>query len=160
FCHSQGWSILAEALIGRGDRAFEYWREISPAYMNEKAEIRKMEPYVHGQFIEGVDSPNPGRAHVHWLTGTASTVMVAIVEGILGLKPTPDGITINPSIPSEWDSFKMVKNLRGKKLNITVLNPNGNQSGVKSVSVNGKTLDGTFIPDSILGNDNEVTITM
>ena len=160
FCHSQGWSILAEALLGRGDRAFEYWREISPAYMNEKANIRKMEPYVHGQFIEGIDSPTPGRAHVHWLTGTASTVMVAIVEGILGLKPTPDGITIDPSIPSKWDSFKMVKNLRGKKLNITVLNPNGNQSGVKSVSVNGKTLDGIFIPDNILGNENEVTIEM
>jgi len=158
FCHSQGWSILAEALLGRGDRAFEYWREISPAYMNEKANIRKMEPYVHGQFIEGIDSPTPGRAHVHWLTGTASTVMVAIVEGILGLKPSPDGITINPSIPSTWESFKMVKKLRGKTLRITVLNPNGNQHGVKSVTVNGKMLEGSFISESILEGENKITV--
>ena len=87
FSQSQGWLILAEATLGRGDRAFEYWTETSPSSMNDKAEVRKLEPYVHGQFVEAKDSPFEGRAHVHWLTGTASTVMVASTEGILGLKP-------------------------------------------------------------------------
>ena len=160
FCHSQGWSILAEALLGRGNRAFEYWREISPAYMNEDADRRVIEPYAHGQFIEGKDSPFPGRAHVHWLTGTASTVMVAMVEGILGIKPAPGGICIDPSIPDVWKNLEMVKNFRGKTLRITVLNPDGNQHGVKAVSVNGRSIEGVFIPESILGDDNEIVIRM
>ncbi|MDR0292744.1 MAG: N,N'-diacetylchitobiose phosphorylase, partial [Oscillospiraceae bacterium] len=148
FSQTQGWAILAEALLGRGDRAFEYWREACPAYMNEKAEQRVLEPYIHGQFIEGKDSPFAGRAHVHWLTGTASTVMVGTVEGILGLRPAPDGIVIDPSVPHEWKDWSMVKKLRGRTLNIKISNPGGSQHGVKSVTVNGQKLDGCFIPDS------------
>ena len=117
FSQSQGWLILAEGLLGHGDRAFEYFLESSPATLNKKAEIRVLEPYVHGQFTESKRSPFAGRSHVHWLTGTASTVMVGCTEGICGIRPDADGITISPSIPSAWDGFKMKKNFRNKKLN-------------------------------------------
>lgn len=160
FSQPQGWAILAESMLGRGNRAYEYWREASPATMNEDADRRVLEPYVHGQFIEGKDSPFAGRAHVHWLTGTASTVMVGTVTGILGLKPQPDGIVIDPSIPSEWKEWSMTKVLRGKTLNITVNNPDGSQHGVKSVTVNGRKLDGAFILNNILEAENEVIIEM
>jgi len=160
FCHSQGWSILAEALLGRGDRAYEYLREMCPAYMNEDADKRVIEPYAHGQTIEAKDSPFPGRAHVHWLTGAATTVMVAMVEGILGLKPSPKGIKIDPSIPGEWKNWSMTKNLRGKKLNITVLNPEGSQHGVKCITLNGQTLESDYIPDDMLNDFNEIIIQM
>ena len=83
FSQTQGWAILAESLLGHGDRAFEYFLESSPANMNDKAEVRILEPYVHGQFTESTRSPYAGRSHVHWLTGTGSTVMVGCVEGIL-----------------------------------------------------------------------------
>jgi cellobiose phosphorylase len=160
FSQTQGWAILAEALLGRGNRAFEYWREASPATMNEDAGRRVMEPYVHGQFVEGKDSPFAGRAHVHWLTGTASTVMVGTVEGILGLRPRPDGIVIDPSIPDTWKDWGMVKKLRDKTLNIRVANPDGRQHGVKSVTVNGRPLEGCFIPDSELAAENEILVEM
>jgi cellobiose phosphorylase len=160
FSHSQGWAILAEALLGRGDRAYEYWREASPATYNEDADRRVLEPYVHGQTVEGRDSPFAGRAHVHWLTGTASTVMVGTVEGILGLRPTPDGIVIDPSTPSEWTLWKMTKKLRGKTLKFRVANPGGSQHGVKSVTVNGKKMKGNFIPDNVLKADNDVLVQM
>ena len=104
FCQIQGWAILAEALLGHGDRAFQYFTESCPAAYNDRAELREAEPYVHTQFIEGHETPQPGRAHVHWLTGTASTVMVGCVEGILGLRPTPEGLVISPAIPASWDS--------------------------------------------------------
>ena len=122
FCQIQGWAILAEALLGHGNRAFQYFAESSPASFNEDADRRVIEPYVHGQFIEGHDSPFAGRSHVHWLTGTASTVMVGCVEGILGLRPTPEGILVKPAIPAEWDGFTMEKKFRGKTLKITVDN--------------------------------------
>ncbi|MCL2628132.1 MAG: N,N'-diacetylchitobiose phosphorylase [Oscillospiraceae bacterium] len=160
FCHSQGWAILAEALLGRGERAYEYLREMCPAYMNEDADRRVLEPYAHAQSIEAKDSPFQGRAHIHWLTGAATTVMVAMVEGILGLKPAPDGIEINPSISSDWKNWSMVKKFRGKTLNITINNPSGSQNGVKSVTVNGQKLDGTFIPVSVLSQENDITIEM
>ena len=158
FSQTQGWIILAEAKLGRGDNAYKYWKEACPATYNDKAELREMEPYVYGQFVEGKDSPFAGRAHVHWLTGTASTVMVGTVEGILGLRPNAQGLVIDPSIPSDWREFTMEKTFRGKRLNITVKNPNGSQHGVKSVSVNGKTLSQNLITPDILNDVNDVEV--
>ena len=160
FSQSQGWLILAEALLGHGDRAFEYFLESSPAAMNDKAEIRVIEPYVHGQFVESTRSPFAGRAHVHWLTGTGSTVMVGCVEGICGMRPTADGLVISPSIPSSWDGMKMEKNFRGSHLSIKVENPSHVGGGVASVTLNGEKLDGTLIPASKLKDQNEVVVVM
>lgn len=160
FSQPQGWLILAEALLGRGNMAYKYWCEASPACYNEIAEKRVLEPYVYGQFVEGKDSPFAGRAHVHWLTGTASTVMVGTVEGILGIKPEAEGIVINPSIPSSWKEYSFTKNFRNKILNVIVKNPDGKENGVKSVSVNDTTIDGLLIKDSILKDVNKIIITL
>ncbi len=160
FSQSQGWIILAEALSGNGDRAFEYFMETSPAAMNDKAEIRVLEPYAHGQFTESTASPFAGRSHVHWLTGTASTVMVGCVEGICGMRPDADGIEINPSIPSKWDGFKINKTFRGKTLNIDVQNPSHVQSGVKEITLNGEKFDGNYIPANKLADNNEIVVVL
>lgn len=160
FSQSQGWLILAESLLGHGDRAFEYFMESSPAAMNDKAEIRVMEPYVHGQFTESKRSPFAGRSHVHWLTGTASTVMVGCVEGICGMRTELNGLRIDPSIPAAWDGFKIHKAFRGKKLNINIQNPKHVQSGVKSMIVNGKQIEGNFLPADQLADVTEIEITL
>jgi cellobiose phosphorylase len=160
FSQSQGWLILAESLLGHGDRAFEYFMESSPAAMNDKAEIRVMEPYVHGQFTESKRSPFAGRSHVHWLTGTASTVMVGCVEGICGMRTELNGLRIDPSIPAAWDGFKIHKAFRGKKLNINIQNPKHVQCGVKAMTVNGKQIEGNFLPADQLAAINEIEITL
>ncbi len=160
FSQPQGWLILAEAKLGRGDKAYQYWCEACPATYNDNAELRVMEPYVYGQFTEGKDSPFAGRSHVHWLTGTASTVMVGTVEGILGLIPNAKGLVIDPSIPSEWKSFTIDKTFRGKHLHITVNNPNGAQHGVKCVTVNGQAVADNLISADILNGENEIIIEM
>ena len=159
FCQIQGWAILAEALLGHGDRAFQYFSESSPASFNENADVRNLEPYAHAQFIESVESPYWGRAHVHWLTGTASTVMIGCVEGILGLRPTLDGIVIAPSIPADWDGFTMQKFFRGKILRITIHNPNHKQSGIQSMLLNGVMHAAGLITLDELLPDNEIKIT-
>ena len=158
FSQPQGWAVLAEALIGRGDRAFEYWRESCPAYMNDDADKRVIEPYVHGQFTEGKGSPFAGRSHVHWLTGTASTVMVGSVEGILGIRPEIKGLVINPSIPSVWKELTITKIFRGKELIIKINNPGGKQSGVNAVSVNGVKIEGLLIEEKLLKDKNEILV--
>ena len=160
FSQPQGWLILAESKLGHGNKAYMYWKEASPATYNDKAELRVLEPYVFGQFVEAKDSPFAGRAHVHWLTGTASTVMVGTTEGILGLNPEAEGIVIDPSIPSEWKNYSFKKNFRGKVLNVTVNNPNGSEHGVKSVTVNGTKIDGLLIKESVLKDSNDIVIEM
>ena len=160
FCQPQGWAILAESLLGHGGRAFEYFKESCPAAYNDRAEIREVEPYVHSQFIEGHETPQPGRAHVHWLTGTASTVMVGCVEGILGLRPTPDGLRISPAIPAEWDGFTMDKTFRGKRLHITVDNAAHHEGFEGKVLVNGREIEGGLLTDEVLTDGCEVTVVM
>jgi cellobiose phosphorylase len=160
FLQTQGWIILAEALLGHGGRAMEYYLESCPAAQNEIADIRLVEPYVYSQFTESTDSPFEGRSHVHWLTGTASTVMVGCVEGILGFRPDIDGLRFAPAIPADWKSFTIEKTFRGSKLKIKVNNGDGKDSGCKKLTVNGAVMEGNYIPASILKAENEVILEM
>jgi N,N'-diacetylchitobiose phosphorylase len=160
FSQSQGWIILAEALRGHGERAFTYFKENAPAAQNDRAEIRELEPYCYGQFTEGKASPHFGRSHVHWLTGTASTVMVGCVEGILGMRPDLYGLKVAPSIPAEWDGLEIHKVFRGKKLHIVVKNPDHKESGCAELTVNGRKMEDNYIPESVMVEENEVVLVM
>ncbi len=160
FCQPQGWAILAEALAGHGDRAFTCFAESSPASFNENADLRVLEPYVHGQFIEGSESPYAGRAHVHWLTGTASTVMVGCVEGILGLRPTPEGLQVHPAIPVAWNGFTMRKVFRGKVLHITVDNTAHRPDAMPRLVLNGGAHPAPILRADELLAENQLTVVL
>ena len=160
FSQSQGWLILAEALSGHGDRAFTYFMENAPAAQNDRAEIRHLEPYCYGQFTEGRASEHFGRSHVHWLTGTASTVMVGCVEGILGMRPDLSGIRIAPSIPRTWDGLVIDKNFRGRHLHIVVKNPQHKEYGFTNLTLNGTVLKNNYIPAELLAEENEIELTL
>ena len=160
FSQSQGWLVLAEALLGHGNRSFAYWAENAPSVQNDKAQIRKLEPYCYGQFTEGKASPHFGRSHVHWLTGTASTMMVGSVEGILGMRPDPEGLRIAPSIPSSWDRVEIVKDFRGRRLHICIENPEGRESGYRKVILNGETRKDNYFRAEELEEKNEICIRM
>ena len=160
FSQSQGWIILAEALCGHGERAFGYFEENAPSAQNDRAEIRKLEPYCYGQFTEGKASPHFGRSHVHWLTGTASTVMVGCVEGILGMRPDFKGLKIEPAVPKEWEYFEIEKDFRGNHLHIVVRNPGHVESGCKRLTVNGREMKGNYIPAELLEKQSEIELLM
>jgi N,N'-diacetylchitobiose phosphorylase len=160
FLQTQGWLILAEALLGRGGRAFEYYLESCPAAQNPIAQTRLMEPYVYSQFTESVDSPFEGRSHVHWLTGTASTVIVGCVEGILGLRPDINGLRLSPTVPASWKNFTIEKIFRGTKLRIQVQNPEGRESGCRKLTVNGVQMAENYIPAAVLKAENEIILEM
>lgn len=151
FSQTQGWLILAEALRGQGQRAYTYFAENAPAAQNDRAEVRHLEPYCYGQFTEGPASKHFGRSQVHWLTGTASTVMVGCVEGILGLR-------LAPAIPREWTGFTMDKDFRGCRLHIRVENPHHRESGFTSLTVNGRELPDAYIPAALLTRETEVCL--
>jgi len=146
FCHTQGWAVMAEALLGNGDRAYEYYRAYMPAAYNERATEREIEPYVHCQTVYAPCNRNAGKARVPWLTGAAAWSLHAAVQWILGIRPEPSGLRIDPCIPSSWPGFKVQRRFRGKRLEIEVKNPNSKCKGVSSLTINGTQVLGNFAP--------------
>lgn len=145
FCHNNPWVSIAETRIGRGSRAFEIYRRTCPAYIENISDIHRTEPYVYSQMIAGKDAPKHGEAKNSWLTGTAAWTFVNVSQYILGIRPTFDGLEIDPCIPSEMDGFQAVRRYRGSSFHITVKNPNHVEKGVKSMLVNGKEMTGFCI---------------
>lgn len=147
FCHNNAWIICAEAYAGRGDKAFEYYSKIAPAYREAKySELHRTEPYVYAQMIAGKDAKRHGEAKNSWLTGTAAWNFVAVSQYILGITPDWDGLKVDPSIPHEWDGFTATRQYRGATYDITVSNPNHVSKGIKSVTVDGKAIEGNVLP--------------
>jgi len=146
FTHNNAWIICAEAYAGRGDKAFEYYSKIAPAFNEDISDLHKTEPYVYGQMIAGKDASRFGEGKNSWLTGTAAWNMVAISQYILGIKPDFDGLSVDPSIPHEWDGFTATRKFRNATYNITVKNPDHVCKGVKSMTVDGNAVEGNVIP--------------
>ncbi|MDF2803144.1 MAG: hypothetical protein K0S61_3047 [Anaerocolumna sp.] len=130
FCHNNAWIMCAEAVVGRGDKAFDYYTRIAPAYTEEYSEIHRMEPYVYSQMVAGKDAKRFGEAKNSWLTGTASWNFVAITQYILGIKPDYDGLRVDPSIPTSWDGYEITRRFRGDEYSIKIKNPNHVSTGV------------------------------
>jgi cellobiose phosphorylase len=145
FCHTNPWIMIAEAVVGRGDKAFDYYKRINPSAREEISELHKCEPYVYAQMIAGRDAATHGEAKNSWLTGTAAWNYVAITQYILGICPSLDGLEINPVIPEKWDGFKATRKYRGVTYHITVTNPKHVCKGVEKVMVNGRQVEGSLI---------------
>jgi len=161
FCHPQGWAVMAEAILGRGDRAFEYFRNFMPSHFNDKAEIRQIEPYVYNQSTHSRYSRRYGQSRVPWLSGTATWAYFSATHSILGFRPEYDGITVDPCVPKSWKEFSVKRLFRGKTIEVKVSNPSGAQKGVKKLVVNGQDLGAvTFVPFSKLDNKTEIVVTM
>jgi cellobiose phosphorylase len=160
FNHTQGWGIMAEAMLGHGDRAFEYCSAALPAAYNDRAELRQMEPYVQGQTTYSIFSPRAGNARTSWLTGAAAWSYYSLTQYILGMRPEYDGLRLDPCIPAAWAGFKAVRRFRGKKLRIEVKNPAGVCKGIAELRLNGAALPGNFLPAGSLEAENEIVAVM
>ncbi|MDR1825234.1 MAG: hypothetical protein LBR27_07915 [Bifidobacteriaceae bacterium] len=148
FCHPNAWPIIAEARLGHGDQAWEYWETMAPARFNDQAEVRVAEPYVYCQFIYGRDHALYGRAENPWLTGTAGWMYTAATQYILGVRPGYDALVIDPCVPAAWDGFTVQRRWRGGTFHITVSNPGNVCCGVAAVVVDGVAVDP--VPDAAL----------
>lgn len=146
FCHNNPWIMIAETVLGRGDRAFALYAKIAPAYLEDISEIHRMEPYVYAQMIAGKDAVRHGEAKNSWLTGTAAWNYVAISQAILGVRPQYDGLKIDPCIPQAWEGYTVTRQFRGDTYVIQVANPNRVSRGVKSLTVDGRRIDGCVVP--------------
>ena len=144
FCHNNPWVIIGETVAGRGNDAWEHYTKICPAWIKDQ-QLHKVEPYVYCQMVAGKDAAKPGEGKNSWLTGTAAWNWYTITQFILGIKPTYDGIEIDPCIPADLKEYSVKRILRGIEFDITVRNPNGRQKGVSSITVDGKPIEGNVI---------------
>ena len=159
FCHNNPWVIIGETVDGRGNDAWNHYKKILPSYVEEKYQtLHKVEPYVNCQMVAGKDSARPGEGKNSWLTGTASWMWYTISEYILGIKPSYDGLLIDPCVPSTAKTYEVTRKFRGGEFHITVNNPEGNQKGVKSITVDGNTINGNIIPAKL--GKHEVIVQM
>jgi cellobiose phosphorylase len=156
FCHNNPWIMIGETVLGRGDRAFEYYKKICPAYLEDVSELHKTEPYVYAQMIAGKDSFKPGEAKNSWLTGTASWNFYTISQFILGIQPQYDGLKIDPCIPSEWNGFNITRKFRGTTYNIKVVNEKHINKGVAKVTIDGRPISSNLLP--IFANGTTVSV--
>ena len=160
FCHNNPWISIAETVVGRGNRAWQVYTRTCPAYIENISEIHRTEPYVYSQMIAGKDAPNFGEAKNSWLTGTAAWTFLDVSQYILGIRPDYDGLVIDPCIPSSLSGFKAKRVFRGVTYYIDVKNTSGSEKGVKSMVVDGKTIEGTMIPFDASKKEVYVEVTM
>jgi len=160
FCHTNPWIMIAEAIVGHGDQAHDYYTRINPSAREEISQVHRCEPYVYAQMIAGRDTPTHGEAKNSWLTGTAAWNYVAITQWILGIRPTYEGLQINPCIPRKWDGFKVTREFRNAVYQIEVKNPDHVCKGVRSVKVDGKEIAGNVVPVFGDGKAHQVEIIM
>jgi len=147
FCHNNPWIMIGETVLGRGEQAWEYYRKICPAYLEDISDLHKTEPYVYAQMIAGKDAHKPGEAKNSWLTGTAAWNFYAITQYILGIRTGYYGLIIDPCIPADWKGYKVTRKFRGATYHIEVKNPNAVSKGVRQILIDGKSLEtDNFLP--------------
>jgi cellobiose phosphorylase len=144
FCHTNPWIMAAEAKIGRGDRALDYYLRINPSARESISDVHRCEPYVYAQMIAGKDAPTHGEAKNSWLTGTAAWNYVAATQWILGIRPTLAGLAVQPAIPAEWEGYSATRRFRGAEYRIRVRR-RGPGNAV-SLSVDGQAVPGSVVP--------------
>ena len=160
FCHNNPWIVCAEAELGHGDRAFEVYRRTAPAYIEDISEIHRTEPYVYSQMIAGRDAPGFGEAKNSWLTGTAAWTFLSISQAILGIKPTLDGLQVDPCIPADLKGYTVTRLYRGARYEIRVENPDGVQHGLRELWADGQKLEGNILPVMPAGTRVQVRAVM
>jgi len=158
FCHNNPWVMIAETVIGRGDRAFAYWRKLAPSFREGISEVHGLEPYVYAQMIAGKDAPRHGEAKNSWLTGTAAWNYVAITQHILGVRPELDGLRVQPCLPAELGAVTITRRCRGAEYRIAIANRGA--GGPPEVRVDGRRLDGTLVPWAAAGAVVNVEVTV
>jgi len=138
FCHNNPWIIISETIVGNGNRAFDYYKKITPSYLEEISDLHKTEAYVYSQMIAGKDAFVPGESKNSWLSGTASWTFYTISQYILGIQPQYDGLKIDPCIPNDWNGFEINRKFRNAVYKIRVSNPKNVSKGIEKLVINGK----------------------
>jgi cellobiose phosphorylase len=141
YTHAATWAIWAYSKLRMSELAFDVYKKLSPVYNGLNPDEYIAEPYVTPGNIDGPDSPNYGMGGWTWYTGSASWFQKIIVDWILGIRATPEGLIIDPCIPKEWDGFSIKRTFMGTEYNIKVFNEEHVTAGIKYILVDNEKLE-------------------
>jgi cyclic beta-1,2-glucan synthetase len=139
YTHAALWAVLATALQGNSDRAFELYQMINPlthARTPEEVETYKVEPYVVAADVYTAEG-RLGRGGWTWYTGSASWMYRVGLEGILGFTKRGDTLFIEPRVPASWPEYTIVYRYGSSLYVILVQNEDGVTGGAVEVTVDG-----------------------
>ena len=162
YTHAAIWAIIAESILGFGDKATEYFRMINPiehSKTREAARKYKVEPYVVAADIYGAGNL-AGRGGWTWYTGSSSWMYKAGIEYILGLNIKENFLSINPCIPKDWKEYSIQYHFGGSIYNIKVLNPEGKNTGTSKFKLNGEEIKEKRIKLQNNNTVNEIEVVM
>jgi cellobiose phosphorylase len=160
FMHLNGWLVQAYAMQGHGRKAVAHFLKCLPENLSTDQDRYRAEPYVYPEFVHGQAAEEFGRGGHTWLTGTAPTMHTALLEYIFGLKPEYDGLRIDPCVDPSWKEFSVVRQFRGTSYRIHFRNPQGLERGIKSVTLDGKSIQGNLLPVMSDGKTHAVEVLM
>ena len=150
YTHSAVWAVIAEAMLGKGDKAVELYKMITPiehARTKEAANKYKVEPYVIAADVYGAQNL-AGSGGWTWYTGSSSWYYLAGVQYILGMNIYHNSMSFNPCVPKFWESFEIKYKFGNSIYNINIKNPDGKNTGISRVYVNGVEQENKIILDS------------
>jgi cellobiose phosphorylase len=160
FCHPTAWTVMAECILGRGEQAYEYWKEVSFMFRGKEPDVYKAEPYVYSEYIHGPDSRYYGQGEFSWMTGTAAWSWKVCLEWILGVRAEIRGLLVDPCVPREWDSFKIIRRFRRATYEISVENPGHIEQGVREIYVDGERHHSYLLPVFPAGQTHQIRVVM
>jgi cellobiose phosphorylase len=151
FCQTNPWIMIAEARLGRGDAAHDYYLRTNPSARESLSDIHRCEPYVYAQMIAGREAPTHGEAKNSWLTGAAAWNYVAITQWILGVRPSYDGLVVAPVLPAAWPGFDLIRRFRGVRYRIHAERIGAGND--VALQIDGRAVEGTVVPLPPAGTD-------
>ncbi|MEN6520611.1 MAG: hypothetical protein ABFD46_05605 [Armatimonadota bacterium] len=138
FTISACWAVMAECMLGRGNRAYEIYRKALGAARTADQEHYEAEPYLYPEYMEGADSGKPGCGRFTWTQGAASWAWRTCIDWICGVKPDYRGLRIDPCVPSGWQEFTVIRPFRDAVYRIAFENPDGVEKRVREITVDGR----------------------
>ena len=162
YTHAATWVALARAIQGRGRDALKAFSLINPIRHAETPEgvaRYRVEPYVLAGDVYG-HPPHAGRGGWTWYTGSASWLYRVGVEAILGLDIRGDRVRMDPRIPADWPEFEVILRQGSTTYRIAVENPDGVECGVRSMTVDGREVEGATFAKTPDGQEHAVKVIM
>jgi cellobiose phosphorylase len=140
--------VIAEALLGHGERAWKYFTQIIPQNVINRVGLERYasEPYAWVSNIVGPENPRFGWGNISHVTGTAAWMDVAASAYLLGVRAELDGLRIDPAIPGAWEQFSVTRRYAGSEVHLRIENPENVESGVVSLKVEGQEIRSEGVP--------------
>jgi cellobiose phosphorylase len=143
--HAAGFKGVADCMMGRAEEAWETFVKVAPDNPLNPVSRSQAEPFAFVNMYERVPQVY-GLSGYAWRTGTAAWFTMLIVEWILGARRSHRGLLIDPCLTRSIPRARIRRRFRGAVYDISIDNTAGRCRGVRSLTLDGKAVQGKVLP--------------